>query len=766
MMLRLFFRITAGFLILLRIATAVWAQNISTVAGNGSENVPAISAQISTPNSVAVDANGNLYIADRSNNRIRKVTPEGIVTTVAGTGIAGYSGDGGPATSAQLFYPFGVAVDWGGNLYIADTYNSRIRKVTPDGIITTVAGSSISGYGGDGNLATLARLNQPYGVAVDGLGNIYIADTGNHRLRRVNTSGLIHTIVGNGTAGDNTGGGVPGMTQLNGPQGVALDGSGNIYIADTGNHRVRKVQNSFSSIINLAGTGTLGYSGDGGPAASAHLYRPTGVTADANGNVYIADSNNQRIRKVNTGFVITTVAGTGMAGYSGDNGNATSAQLNLPSGVALDSNGSFYIADQTNSRIRKVNAMGTITTVAGTGINGSGGYSGDGGPAIAAQLYSPFSAALDGSGNLYIADSGNSRVRKVSSSGVITTIAGTGSFGFSGDGGLATAAQLNGVYGTTVDGSGNLYIADANNHRIRKVSTTGVITTVAGAGSVGYNGDGILATSAQLNYPSSVAVDGAGTLYIADRFNHRVRKVSTTGIITTVVGTGISGFSGDFGDATSARLSSPYSVAIDGSGNLYIADQYNHRIRMVSSGMITTVAGTGFAGYSGDGGVATSAQLNLPYGIALDGGNNLYITDRNNQRIRKVNSAGIITTVAGTGTAGFTGDGGAATSAQLNSPFGIAVDGTGAIYITDTNNNRIRKVDGSSCSNMYTLKAGSWSDVSVWSCGRLPVVTDVVTINHVVNLPASYVGQAQRVICSGSGGLLLNASGRLKLAVN
>ena len=329
-----------------------------------------------------------------------------------------------------------------------------------------------------------------------------------------------------------------------------------------------------------------------------------------------------------TSYRIDTLVGD----FAGDGGPAVAARLNFPYDVAVDASGNLYITDTNNDRIRKVDSAGTITTIAGTGERRFGG---DGGPAIQAQLDAPSGVVVDGAGNLYIADRANHRIRKVDSTGTITTLAGTGERGFGGDGGPASQAQLNFPTGVAVDEAGNLYIADLANHRIRKVDSTGTITTLAGTGERGFGGDGGPASQAQLNFPTGVAVDEAGNLYIADWSNARIRKVDGTGTITTIAGTGELGFGGDGGPAIQARLSLPYSVAVDGAGNLYIADQYNNRIRRVdSTGTITTIAGTGERGFSGDSGPATQAQLDDPTGVAVDGAGTLYIADASNHRIR------------------------------------------------------------------------------------------------------------------------------------
>lgn len=340
---------------------------------------------------------------------------------------------------------------------------------------------------------------------------------------------------------------------------------------------------------------------------------------------------------------ISTVAGTGTSGYTGDGGDATLATLSDPMGVAVDSADNLYIVDLSNHCIRRVDdETGVITTVAGTGAQG---YNGDGIAATAAQLNYPFGMAFDAAGNLYIADSTNHRVRRVDiASGIISTIAGTGVAGFSGDGGPATAAQLRDPVDLAFDPEGNLHIAELRNQRVRRIdAVSGVITTIAGTGTQGYNGDGIAATSADLFYPSGIAFDRKGHLFIGDTGNDRVRRVdAVTGLISTYAGTGTRGFDGDGGAATAARIAYVAGVGLDGAGNLFIADQDNHRVRRVDtdSGVISTVAGTGSNGYSGDGGPAIAAQLYYPYDVAVDSRGHLYIADPNNDRVRRVESAG------------------------------------------------------------------------------------------------------------------------------
>jgi sugar lactone lactonase YvrE len=341
--------------------------------------------------------------------------------------------------------------------------------------------------------------------------------------------------------------------------------------------------------------------------------------------------------------VIQTVAGDGVVGFFGDGDTATAAELHFPFGVAVDDSGNFYIADEGNNRIRKVNTAGRISTYAG---NGTAGYSGDGGDATLAELHFPTGVAVDDSGNVYIADEGNNRIRKVNKAGTMSTVAGNGTKGYSGDGNAATAAQLNSPFGIAVDTAHNIYIADNSNHCIRMVNTSGTIYTIAGIGSGGFSGDGGPATGAELYYPTGVTVDGSGNVYIADNANNRVREVNAvTGTINTIAGNGIAGYRGDTCLADTTRLSSPKGVAVDGLGNVYIADEGNSRIRMVtSSGYIYTVVGDSVPGYSGDGGLADTAKIWMPFGVALDYfSGNIYIADEGNNRVRRV--GGLVTGV-------------------------------------------------------------------------------------------------------------------------
>jgi uncharacterized protein (TIGR03437 family) len=555
--------------------------------------------------------------------------------------VQGFAGDDGPAVNAKLSFPWGVAVDKAGDVFILDTFNYRVRKVSKTGIITT-----------------LAQVDA-WALAADGDGNVFVTAPG-AAIARIPPNGAMSSVAGTG-----------GWS-------LAVDTEGSLFVAD-GNATVRKVSPGGAMTI-VAGNGTWGYSGDGGPATNAEFANPSGVAVDGEGNLFITDRVSYRVRKVSANGGVTTVAGNGTGHFfadcsaswyraaDGGDGPARSAQLAYPLGVAVGRDGSVFIADTTGHQVRKVSADGTITTLAGTGTCG---FSGDGGSATKAQLNWPTAVTVDGSGNVYIGDFSNQRIRKVSAGGIISTVAGTGVAGFSGDGGPATDARLrldcdNTVCGgIAVDSRGNLFIADTGNNRIRRISPDGTIATVAGTGVMGFAGDGGPAVNAQISIPRGLAVDAGDNLYIAE--DGGIRKVAPDGTITTIAGGPlpypVRGPSGDDGPATKARLGWPVGVAADRAGNLFIADPgfnfetgdagddpaVDHRIRRISpDGTISTVAGNGSHDFTGDGGAAVTAALNGPMGVAVAADGNVYIADSLNREVRvlrPVNSPLLISSV-------------------------------------------------------------------------------------------------------------------------
>ncbi len=617
---------------------------ISTIAGTGSygysgDGGPATAAQITNPLCLALDAGGNLLIGFME--AIRKIDASGVISTYAGNGSYGYSGDGGDATAASLSSVRSIVIDAGGNIIFSDQGNNCIRKITPSGTITTIAGTGTAGFSGDGGAATAAQLSLPFGLAINGSGELIMTDYGNNRIRKINTSGVIYTIAGIGYYGFAGDGGPATAAQFRAPTGIAIDPGGNIYISDAINQRVRKI--STSGIISTKfGTGVIGYNGDGIPASSATLAGPAGIMIDASGNVYVSDYQNDRLRKVNPSGVISTVCGTGHLGFSGDGSAATSAQLFYPRGQAFDGSGNMYIGDGRNFRIRKVNTSGVISTFAGTG---GAGHSGDGGPATAAQISNTFSVAVDRSGNVFVSEA--SYIRKIAPSGTISTISGGGSS--TADGIPATAASIDASC-LAVDTNGNIYFCEENFNNIRKIDTSGIIFTVAGTGTAGFSGDGSAASAATLNYPWGLYIDRAGNLYFSDVNNYRIRKINASGIISTLAGTGSSTYSGDGGAATAAGLGPSYGVTGDNNGNIFLSNWFNQRVRKIdTSGTISAIAGTGVASYTGDGGAATAAGLNEPQGITCDAGGNVFIAEYYNNVIRRVDLCPLATAGSITG---------------------------------------------------------------------------------------------------------------------
>ena len=654
----------------------------STLAGSA----PAVTSQDGTgsaarfyfPSCAAVDAGGNVYIADTDNSTIRKVTPAGVVTTIAGTpGVPGHVDGTGQA--AQFLLPAGVAVDSSGNVYVADTGNATIRKVTPAGVVTTLAGS-YGVFGSTDATGYLAKFHGPTGIAVDGSGNLYVVDTINDTIRMVTQAGVVTTLAGTPTvAGSADGTGA--AARFNAPFAIAVDGSGNLFVSDQGNNTIRKIA-SGGVVTTLAGTAGTKGSADGSGGA-AQFYNPAGVAVDGNDNVYVADNANDTIRKITAAGAVTTLAGSAGTAGSAD-GSGGSAQFNGPVGIASDSNGDLYVSDQGNEEVRTVSPSGATATLAGyhyvlAGADGTGGN---------ARFFRPDCSVVDSSGNVFVADTGEHTIRKITPGGAVTTIAGTAGIPGFADG-TGAAARFRQPAGITVDGSDNVYVADTGNDTIRKITPAGVVTTIIGTAGVPGSSDGTGA-AASFNSPTGIVIDGSGNLFVADTVNCSIRKITSGGVVTTVAGTvGVPGQLN--GTGAVARFSYPSGLAIDGSGNIYVADTTNFTVRkMTSAGVVTTLAGNPLSRGTADG-TGAAALFYQPTGVAVDSSGNVYVTDTGNSTIRKITSGGVVTTISGVplieGSANGTG-----TAAEFFLPAGIAADSGGNLYVSDTYNNVIRKI--------------------------------------------------------------------------
>ncbi len=674
---------TSRFLLFTILSVASAQYTISTVAGSGGQSFvgaggPGTGAALISPVSVAGDSSGNVFLSDNYFNQVFRVLPDGTISVYAGNGTPGFSGDNGLATAAQLSAPGSLAVDTAGNLYINDTGNACIRKVTTSGVISTIASVAASG------------------IALDTTGGVY-ATSGN-TVGRIDANGNYFAIAGTGKAGFSGDGGPAATAKLYGPQGLRVDAAGNIFVADTQNHRIRKITPQ-GIISTAAGSGIAGFSGDGGLSFAASLLLPTDVAVTTGGNLIIADSGNSRIRVLGVTGMIYTVAG---GGNSFLDGPAAQASLIEPSGLGFDNNGNILVALVSGRQVRRIDAQGNIATVAGssTYTNASEGIA-----ATSAFLLYPYGVAVDSSGNLFVADNRDHRIRKVSTSGIITTFAGIGVFGDTGNGGPANLAQIGRPSSPVVDSQGNLYFASGAASKIRRIALDGTITEVAGA-------------SAQLLDPLGVVPDTAGGFFIADTLNNRIRHVDSSGVITTIAGNGQPDYTGDNGPALAAQLFQPHQLALDAAGNLFIADTGNNVIRKISpAGIITTVART-----------------TTPTGVAVDAQGNLYISTT--AKISKVDaSTGVLTTIAGTGSTGFSGDNGPATSATLNGATYLAVIGS-TVYFTDTGNLRVRKLSPlptvNSILNGATFQPGPVAPgeiVSLFGSGLGPIPPGLLTLD-------------------------------------
>jgi sugar lactone lactonase YvrE len=652
----------------------VVAYDVSTLAGTASGGADGTggAARFVNPGSVAVDGAGNLFVADSGNSTIRRITPAGVVTTFAGTPGNTGSADG-MGRSARFNGPEGVAVDSAGNVYVADAGNDSIRRISALGVVTTVASGA-------------AQFYRPQAVAVDGSGNVYAAAGGS--IVKVTPTGEVIILAGDGSGWAENG----TYAVFNNPSGLAVDGSGNVYVADTGNDIIRKI-NTSRVVTTIAGQhptaiqdpgmgepGTEYYPGSSdGTGAAAHFNAPQGVAVDASGNVYVADTGNNTVRRITAAGVVTTIAGSPPGGwytakgssfrlyypassYGSTDGVGSAARFAGPLGLAVDAAGDVLVADTGNGTIRSITPGGSVSTVAGAAVQGDA--DGTGG---AAQFYYPVGVAVDYAGNAYVADTYNHVIRKVTRAGVVTTLAGNPGNPGSADG-TGGAARFNYPEGVAVDGGGNLYVADTHNDTIRRITPAGVVTTLAGTAGNAGSADGTGA-SAQFFYPIGIGVDGAGNVYVGDSYNDEVRRVTPAGVVTTLAGSPpIPG-----GSDTIPTFSGMNNIAVDNSGNVYVVS--NSAIQKVTpAGVVTTLAGSAQA-------EAGSATIGGACGIAVDGAGNVYVADPGINTISKVTPAGVVTTLTSTLSQYFSG-GAAGIAAQARLGLGLAVDGSGVLYIT------------------------------------------------------------------------------------
>ena len=696
---------------------------IATIAGVGyRDGIPAREADIGWPLGLVRRPDGDLIVGDYTGHRLWHIDLEGILHSFAGDGVPGNSGDGGPASEARFSYPHDLCQDKEGNLYLADCRNYTVRRIDYDaGIITRVAGSGRTGRGGNGGPALEAELDTVSGVAVDDEGNVYLACVQESNIRRVDAkTGTIDIFAGQdgrhyssersasrpkagsiagasfridvglsleGWHGD---GGPARDAAFNHPEHIVFGPTGDLYVCDNNNHRIRKIDMKTGIVTTVLGNGQQGSNGDGGPATEASILLPDAMGLDVHGNLYVGEKGGYRVRKVDaeTG-IVTTLVGTGVPGFGDEGVPGADSPCNSPEGnIVADPDGTMLWSD-CSGRVRKYDGRtGTVTTVAGgTSVH-------DGGPATQGFLSSPGGISVGPDKHIYFTDVWSARVRAIDPiTGIIRTVAGNGARAYGGDNGPDTEAYLGHPHDVSVDSRGRIVIADPVYGNLRRVDEDGVIRSIAGTGQQWDKGDGGPAYGASLYQAQSVIHGPNDDIYLGDAIG-RIRKIdSATGIITTVAGTGIQGYTGDGGPAVKARIGSPSAIRFDGEGNLYFSDTAYHVVRKVDTeGIITTAVGCGEAGFSPDGTPATQARLDRPWGLAVSADGVVYVSDPRNNRVRRVGADGTLETVAGSNTPGDGGDGGPATEASLNEPHGLCLFGDDILLLCDHNSNRVKTV--------------------------------------------------------------------------
>jgi sugar lactone lactonase YvrE len=692
----------------------LWKTFAGQAGGSGSVNGTGKAARFDSPAGVAVAGDGTVYVADPVNHLIRKITPAGVVTTLAGSPGRLGSTDG-LGSQARFATPSGIAVDAAGTVYVADTNNHTIRKITPAGLVTTLAGQARIFGNADGT-ASQAQFSFPSALALTANGTIYVADTSNNTIRVISTAGIVSTLAGTpGTLGDTDGFGSDAL--FNNPVGIVVNQDGTlIYVADRNNHSIRKITPE-DGVTTFAGS--PGISGSTDATGSGARFRlPNGLTLAADGTLTVTDSGNHTLRRITALGIVTTLAGKAGSPGNADGKVISEQRFNTPSAITMDASGLIYVADTNNHSIRKLTTAGILTTFAGSPES----FGIDDGLGSDARFHHPNSVAVDATGNVYVADSYNHTIRKISPTGEVSTLAGSPEESGSADG-SGSVARFNFPYGVAVDSSGMVYVADTENHTIRKITPAGNVTTLAGSVLTSGSRDGT-ASIAQFNLPSSVAVDASGNVYIADTLNSTIRKITPTGTVTTLAGNPSESGDAD-GPGIDARFNFPSGLTVTPTGTVYVADTGNHTIRKITStGAVTTVAGSVNNPGSTDG-RGISALLNGPGSVAVDSAGTVFVADTLNQTIRKITSAGVVTTIGGQ--PGFSGGtDGSGAGALFSSPWGIALSSSNVLFVADYNNHRIVRgleapeivveqpaltglVDGSATINYGSVLVGSTS---------------------------------------------------------